>query len=141
MSTCGVLFCARGVARSLHTGLSHSAFSKGETPPTASPHTTDSPPPRPLCATSQDPQLLLPTTTQLRQRTGCVNSDRLASRVERSSLCQPDHFGPDERAHTAPATSYLFVASQQGSALSLLYPREPCAQQGGSSRCAQPLVS
>ena len=42
--------------------------------------------------------LFLLDTTSLRQTTGCVSPDRLASRAEPSSLCstKPDHFGRDE---------------------------------------------
>ena len=75
---CGVLICVRGVARSLHTLGFPSAPSLRERlrqPPR--PHTTDSPLPHPLCATSQDPEplalFLLVTTTQLRLATGCVS--------------------------------------------------------------------
>ena len=95
-----VLFCAKSVARSLRTLGFPSAPSLRESPAPALDLTRRTHHyPRPLCAAKQDPETLLSscsTTNQLRQTTGCVSPDRLASRAECCSLCQPDYFGPDE---------------------------------------------
>ena len=75
-----------------------------------------------------------------RQANVCVSSDRLASRAERSSLCQPDHFGPV--GHTRrPRQRATQSRSQQGSALSHLCPRKLCARQMASLRLNSPLES
>ena len=87
-----VLFCVRGAARSLNTLGFPSAPSLRE----------------------RLRQLPLTRRTHhhtvrcaLRQTTGCVNSDRWASRVERSSLCSGEHT-------RCPRTPRLFVAEAAG---------------------------
>ena len=98
---CGVLFRVRGAARSLNTlGFHQGAFRKGETPATASPHTTDSPSPSPLCASRQHPEplALFLLDHNFTETSHLVSPDRLASRADPSWLCstQLDHFRPGE---------------------------------------------
>ena len=87
---CGVLFRVKGAARSLHTLGFSSAFPKREAPSAAPSHDglTTTPSSARSCS----------TTTSLRQATGCVSPDRMASRADRFWLCstRPGHFGPDE---------------------------------------------
>ena len=59
---------------SQHTGLSQRAFPKGETPATAHPHRRDSPSPRLLCASRQDPE---PPALFLLDNNSTQTSDRL----------------------------------------------------------------
>ena len=100
--------CGGHCAEFPHTGPSQSAFPKGETPATVAP-SHNGPPPRPQCATSQDPEPTLSSCsspTALRQTTSCISPDRPASRVDcslsllhHSVVLSPNHFGP-EWSHT-----------------------------------------
>ena len=92
--------CKGRCTESQHTGLRQCAFPKGEAPSAAPSHDglTTSPSPVRFESGSRALALFLLDTTSLRQTTGCVSPDRLASRAEPSSLCstKPDHFGRDE---------------------------------------------
>ena len=120
-------------AESPHTGLSQRAFHEGETPPTARPHTKDSPLPRPLCAACLDPEplALFPldnNSTETSERLCQLRSLGLPCGASSLSSTKPDHFGPGEHTrHGARDTR----RNQQG-----LCPRQraPCREVSRSPR-------
>ena len=123
------VFCARGrCAESPHTrGVSKRAFPKGETPATAS--TSHHYPFR--CALRvRTPSHLLSscsTTTKLRQTTGCVSPDRLASFVD-CSLSLLHHSVVSSHGHTSDRSEYTQS------------PRHPRTLSRVCRKCSQPLV-
>ena len=120
---CGVLISCEGrCTESQHTGLSQRAFPEGETPATARPHTTDSPPPRHLCASSQDLEPLalfqLDQSSTETKRPGVFVP---VSRAQRFSLCQP--ITSDQMSTHGSRDTALLRRKSAGSAPNILYHR------------------
>ena len=115
MSTCGVQFCVRGVARSLHT-LGFPSAPSPRVRLRQPPHKglTTAPSSVRYESGSRASALFLLDNNSTETNDLMCQSDRLASRADcfSLSLCQPDHFGPDEHTRLLRHRTSLSRASR-----------------------------